>query len=125
MRRTLSGSRRGGQPLDVSATRSQARCATALCVGAHGSVRRVLADAAAAGAMEHDLVLGDVERHPSRRPFDGALESLVPERLEPPAAIAHQVVVMCGALHEGLISRDAGTDVDALDGADLLELLED
>src|SRR4051812_18426787 len=49
---------------------------------------RVLAPTVAAGPVQDDLVLGDLERHPAGDPVDRALELLVGERDDLAALVA-------------------------------------
>ena len=56
-------------------------------------------------------MIGDVEGHALGEVVDRALQRVVLEGLEAAAAVAHEVVVVAGALR--LVARHAVADVDA------------
>ena len=70
--------------------------------------------AGAAGAVEHDVVLGDLERHPARDAVDRPLELGVLERCHRPARVADEVmVVVTAAGVQRLVADDALAELDA------------
>jgi hypothetical protein len=73
--------------------------------------------------VEDYLVLGDAQRKALAETVDGTLERLVGERLEAPALVAYEVVMMPEPVTGWLVAHDALTDFDALHERDLLELL--
>src|SRR5262245_9886176 len=76
-------------------------------------------------AVQHDLVLGDVECDPRRDAVDGALERLVGERLHLATAVAHHVVVVMAVGPRGLVTGGSLADLDAADETQPDELVED
>src|SRR5450759_2938701 len=85
------------------------------------SSRRV-GGAALARAVQDHLVLGDSQRHVLADATQLALESLVSERIEPPAAIADHVVVVAVPVSHRLVAHNALADLDPGDKLGLLEL---
>ena len=76
--------------------------------------------------MEHDFVLRDrFERDAFGCAFDCAFDAFVGEWFESSALVADEVVVVPAAVADGFEAADAGTDLDALDDADLFEFFED
>src|SRR3954449_790543 len=86
--------------------------------------RPTLALALGARAVEHDLVLGDLERHALGDAVDRRLELGVGERDHLAAARAHHVVVMVVAGAVGLVPGDPLADLDLRHEAEPLELVE-
>src|SRR4051794_18634963 len=84
-----------------------------------------LALALGARAVEHDLVLGDLERDALGDAVDRRLELGVGERDHLAAAGAHHVVMMVRAGTVGLVARDALADLDLRHEAEPVELVED
>ena len=83
------------------------------CHTSHGRPRAADQSAqSAAGAVEHDLVLGDVHRDALGELADRPLERLVGERREGAADVADQVVVMAGAGADRLVARRAAADLE-------------
>jgi hypothetical protein len=77
-----------------------------------------------ARAAENDVVRPDDVPVLARNPFDRGLEGRVVERLDLPAAVAHQVVVMIAARVRRLEPRDTVSEVDALEKTQLIQPLE-
>src|SRR3954470_22801433 len=74
--------------------------------------------------VEHDLVLGDVERDALGDAVERRLELVVGERDDLAAARADHVMVMVGAGAVGLVAGDALADLDLRQQPEPLELLE-
>lgn len=74
--------------------------------------------------VQDDLVLVDGERHAARDAAQGALELFVAKRSDVPAGVAHEMIVMAGAVPDGLIARHALADVQAADQPQPLELVK-
>ena len=71
-------------------------------------------------------MLGHSERYPVREMLDRALEIFVGEGLEAATKVTHKMMMMVlVARSHGLVAHHAATDLEPLDHADLLELLED
>ena len=87
------------------------------------SSRRV-GGAALARAVQDHLVFGDAQRHVLADATQLAFESLVSERIEPPAAIADHVMVVAVAVPHRLVAHDALADLDPAHQLGLLKLLE-
>ena len=81
--------------------------------------------AGAAGAVQHDIMLGDLERDATRDARDRALELGIFERRDPAAFVADEVVVVVAAGMDGLVAHDALPELDPRDQLELLELIED
>jgi len=79
--------------------------------------------AVTAGPAQDDVVRGDLVPASARNADDGRLESRVLERLDLPAVVAHEVMVVLAAAC-GLEARDAVTEVDPLDEAAAVEAVE-
>ena len=76
-----------------------------------------------ARAVQHDLVLGHAQRQALADAADRALELVVGERLQAPAAVAHEMVMVAGPVPDGLVADHALTDLHALHQPDRLELV--
>ena len=70
-------------------------------------------------------MFGDLQRDVFADPAQFALEALVDERLELPAAVADHVVVVPASVADRLVAYDALTDLDPHHQLGLFELLED
>src|SRR5256885_14597088 len=67
------------------------------------SARRLVATGVAR-AVQHDVVVADVEAHPPREAVDRRRQRPVPERGDPSAGVAHEVVVVHPAGGDGLVA---------------------
>jgi hypothetical protein len=61
----------------------------------------------------------------ARDAFERSLERRILERLDLPAVVADEVVVMVAACMRGLEPRDAVAEIDPLDESELVQALED
>ena len=75
--------------------------------------------------MQHDLVIGDLERHAPAELVDRLLELLVGERHEPPAAVADEMVVVAVLAAARLVAHHALAGLDSLHELEALELVQD
>src|SRR6185503_17518932 len=107
-----------------AAWRRNAGAASRLTSGSSG-MDGVLSLAVRAGAVQHDLVLGDLERDALGDAVERGLELVVGERDDLAAARADHVVVMVGARAVGLVAGDALADFELRHEAESLELVED
>ncbi len=70
--------------------------------------------AVAAGAVEHDVVSRDRVTRGLLEPVDRILELRILERLDLPARIAHEMVMVVAAGMDRLEPRDPGAEIDSL-----------
>jgi hypothetical protein len=68
-----------------------------------------------AGAAQHDIVRRHDVPAPVGDSLDRGLERRILERLNLPAVVAHEVVMVVAARMRGLEARDSVSQVDALD----------
>src|SRR5437764_2452754 len=87
------------------------------------SARRLVA-AGRARAVQHDVVVADVEAHPPREAVDRRLQPSVLERGDPPTGIADEMVVVHPAGEDGLVAGGVLADLQARDEVKLRQLLE-
>jgi hypothetical protein len=90
--------------------------------GESNGLRRILT--VTAGASEDDVVRRDLVAAPAGDADDRRLERRILERLDLPAVVADEVVVMLAAGIGSLETRYAVAEIDPLDEAELVEAVE-
>ena len=74
--------------------------------------------------MQHDLVLGELVAAGAGDLLERALEARIVEHLDPPAPVAHEVVVVLAVRERRLEARHTAAEVDAMNEAELRQPLE-
>lgn len=76
-------------------------------------------------AMQHDLVVMQAKAQPPRETVDRAFQVGIVKRNQPPAAIAHEMVMMIAARVHALVARRAVSDLETIDQPPFTEQFKD